>query len=292
MAKGFSPVVTKDKNKSQFKLQGVPRIYYISLDDHAHRQDYMESQFEDWGITNFERISAHDGRGDNDLSDILKGSYPKMMSSGEVGCVTSHLKALKHWLDTTEDEEFLLMMEDDCDISTAAHWGFSWREFVGNVPSHVDCVQLAVINPSELHIKLHIRFVNDFSTASYLIRRSHAEKLVRLYCRGDKYKLDSDIKPRAVADDLIYNSGVTLAMPLFAFKIALGSSIHDVHINTFHKSSHDGIWEFWKKTAPTIENWKPFFNYDAYLGTLPPNVVVQQWQQKQESKAKDSGASQ
>ena len=77
-------------------------------------------------------------------------------------------------------------------------------------------------------------------------------------------------------------------MPLFAYKIALGSSIHDVHINTFHKSSHDGIWQFWKKTAPTIEDWKPFFNYDAYLGTLPPNVVIQQWQHKQEAKANAS----
>ena len=39
--------------------------------------------------------------GDNDLSEILKGKYPDLMSSGEVGCVTSHLKCLK-FLETDE----------------------------------------------------------------------------------------------------------------------------------------------------------------------------------------------
>ena len=43
--------------------------------------------------------------------------------------------------------------------------------------------------------------MNDFSTACYIISRHHAEKLIRLHCRGDKYKLDNGVKPRAVADD-------------------------------------------------------------------------------------------
>ena len=51
---------------------------------------------------------------------------------------------------------------------------------------------------------------------------THAEKLVKLHCRGDKYKIDQDIKPRAVADDLIYNSGLTFAIPLFLYKIENG----------------------------------------------------------------------
>ena len=66
-----------------------------------------------------------------------------------------------------------------------------------------DVVQLAIINPSSVSVRLHRRFVNDFSTASYLITRHHAKKLVDLHCRGDFYKLDQGVKPRAVADDLI-----------------------------------------------------------------------------------------
>lgn len=283
MAKGFPTKVT-DKNKAMYKIEGIPRIMYINLDDHEDRRKYMEDQFEYWGIDNYERISAHDGRGDNDLGDVLKGTYPKMMTSGEVGCVTSHLKAMKYWLETYPDEKYLVVMEDDCDLDTIKHWGFTWKEFMSNAPYHFDCIQLAIINPSELHVKMHLRFVNDFSTACYIVRRSHAEKLVRMHCRGNYYKLDQNVKPRAVADDLIYNSGLTFAIPLFLYKIELGSSIHDVHVNTFHKSSHEGLWSFWKNSAPNIKEWSQFFEYDPYFGTLPPNVHMKavMEQQKQE----------
>ena len=264
-----------DKNNAQYKVNGMPPIYYINLDDHTERKEYMESQFKYWGIDNYLRVSAHDGRGENDLGDILKGTYPKMMTSGEVGCVTSHLKAMKHWLETG-DGEYLIIMEDDCDMSVMNHWGFSWKEFQRCLPYHWDVIQLAVINPIEVHMRLHHRFVNDFSTACYLIRRHHAEKLVRAHCRGDFYKLDQNVYPRAVADDLIYNSGLTLAIPLFLYKIALGSSIHDLHVNTFHKSSHDGLWEFWKKQAPTFTQWEKIFQLDPYFGTLPPSLIVKQ----------------
>ena len=229
----------------------------------------MEAQFKYWEIENYTKISAYDGRDDRDLGEILKGRYPDNMSSGEVGCVTSHLKALKQWLETS-DEPCLLMMEDDCDISTVAHWGFNWKDFYAKIPYDYDVIQLAIINPASVHLQMHRRFVNDFSTACYLITRHHAEKLVRLHCRGDKYKLDQGVKPRAVADDLIYNSGNTFAMPLFLYRIELGSSIHDEHINVFHKSSHEGLRQFWKNDSNKISNWNELFNYDPFFGTLPP----------------------
>jgi GR25 family glycosyltransferase involved in LPS biosynthesis len=170
----------------------------------------MVDQFEYWGITDYTRISAYDGRGDRDLGDILKGRYPDNMSSGEVGCTTSHLKAMKHFLETS-DAPCALMMEDDCDISTMSYWQFSWKDFYRKVPYDYDVVQLAVINPASIHMKLHHRFVNDFSTACYMITRRHCQKLMDLHVRGDKYKIDNGVKPRAVADDLIYNSGNTYA---------------------------------------------------------------------------------
>ena len=84
-----------DKNKAVHKLKGLPPIYCINLDDKEDRWKYMEDQFKYWEIENYQRVSAYDGRGDNDLGEILKGRYPDQMSSGEVGCVTSHLKAIK-----------------------------------------------------------------------------------------------------------------------------------------------------------------------------------------------------
>ena len=261
-----------DKNKSVFKLKGIPPIYYLNLDDQTERREYMEKQFKYWSIENYTRVSAYDGRED-DLSDIIKGRYPSDMTSGEIGCTTSHLKALKEFLKT--DEKYALIMEDDVDISTVKKWGFKWVDFMAHVPYDWDVVQLAIICTGALHVRIHKRFVNDFSTACYLITRHHAEKLVKLHCRGDKYKIDQGVKPRAVADDLIYNSGNTFSIPLFLYRIQMGSSIHKEHVEVFHKSSHEGLSHFWKNQANQISDWKPFFDYDPYFGTLPPG-----WQGK------------
>ena len=256
-----------EKNKAAYKLKGLPHIYCINLDDKTDRWESMETQFKYWEIENYTRVSAYDGRED-DLGSILKGRYPDNMSSGEVGCVTSHLKALREFLDS--EEKCALIMEDDCDINTVGFWPFSWKDFFCKVPYDYDVVQLAIINPAQVNVKLHRRFVNDFSTACYLINRRYAQKLLDLHTRGDKYKLDNGVKPRAVADDLIYNSGNTFAIPLFLYKIELGSDIHDAHVDVFHKSSYEGLWKFWKNDASAIEDWDEIFDYDPYFGTLPP----------------------
>ena len=256
-----------DKNKSVHKLKGLPPIYCINLDDQPDRWEYMEDQFKYWQIENYTRISAYDGRND-DLGDILKGRYPDAMNSGEVGCVTSHLKALRHFVENTNDQ-CALIMEDDCDISTVSHWQFTWKDFFSKIPYSYDVVQLAIINPVQISVQIHRRFVNDFSTACYLITRRHAEKLIHFHVRGDKYKLDNGCRPRAVADDLIYNSGNTYAIPLFLYKIELGSSIHKEHVDVFHKSSYEGLWQFWRNQAAD-QDWNKMLEFNPYYGTLPP----------------------
>ena len=257
-----------DKNKSVHKLKNIGPIYYINLDDQPERKEYMENLFKYWEIENYERVSAYDGRND-DLGDILKGRYPEQMTSGEVGCTTSHLKAIKHWYETS-DTPYAVIMEDDIDLEIVKCWSFTWSNFISQVPYDWDVIQLAIICTGGLHVTLHRRFVNDFSTACYIINRHHAEKLIRLHCRGDKYKLDNGVKPRAVADDLIYNSGNTFAIPLFLYKLELGSSIHDIHIHVFHKSSYEAIWGYWKHDSTNVEDWNKMFDYDPYFNRIPP----------------------
>ena len=254
-----------DKNKAAYKLQNLPPLYYINLDDKTDRRKFMEDQFDYWQIENYERISAYDGR-DDDLSDIIKGRYPESMTSGEIGCTTSHLKAVKHWYETS-DSPYAIIVEDDLDLQLARFWNFTWSDFVAKLPYDWDVVQLAIICTGNLHVQLHKRFVNDFSTAAYMITRHHAEKLLKHHVRGDKYKLDNGVKPRPVADDLIYNSGNTFSIPLFLYKIALGSSIHPEHIDVFHRGSHDGLLNFWQQSGHdlTIDN---LTNYDPYLGRI------------------------
>ena len=261
-----------DKNKGAYKLNNFGPIYCINLDGQPERWEYMENQFKYWELTDYERISAYDGRED-DLSGIIKGKYPDMMTSGEIGCVTSHLKAIKHWLDTS-DSSYAVMMEDDCDISLARNWNFTWQDFIARVPYAWDVIQIAIISTGDIVVPIHTRFVNEFSTACYIITRHHAEKLVKFHCRGNKYKLDQGVKPRPVADDLIYNSGITYACPLLLYRIELGSSIHPEHIDFFHKGSHDGIRNFWDQQGAQM-SVESITEFDPYRGRVTEATQTQ-----------------
>jgi GR25 family glycosyltransferase involved in LPS biosynthesis len=257
-----------DTNKSIYKLSGLHPIYYLNLDGQPERRNYMEKQFKYWGIEDYTRISAYDGRVD-DLGHLIIGPYPDNMTSGEIGCVTSHLKAIQHWLETS-DSDTALFMEDDIDLQTVSYWNFTWDEFYNKLPYNWDCVQLAIICTGPLYANLHRRFVNDFSTACYLMTRDYAKKLVKYHISKDKYKLDNGVKPRPVADDLIYNSGNTFAIPLFLYRIALGSSIHPEHIDVFHKQNHDGILNYWK-TQGASNSISSLLDYNPYLNLTSEN---------------------
>ena len=257
-------MIIRDKNKSAFKLRNFGPLYCINLDDQPERWDYIKEQFKYWDITNYHRVSAYDGR-DDDLSEILKGRYPDMMTSSEIGCTTSHLKAIKQFYDS--GEPYAIMMEDDCELDLVRFWNFTWQDFYAKIPYDWDVCQIAIICTGDIHIKIHKRFVNEFSTACYIITRHHAEKLIRLHCRGDKYKLDNGVRPRPVADDLIYNSGNTYALPLLLYKTELGSSIHPDHVDAFHKGNYNAQMNFWSQKGAQM-SIDELMEFDPYLGRV------------------------
>ena len=261
------PLYSGDKNKAAYKLKNFGPLYYINLDGQPERDVAMQSMCNYWEL-NPTRISAFDGR-HGDLNHILEGSHDIGITSGEVGCVTSHLKAIKQWYETS-DTPYAIFAEDDVSFDTARFWKFNWDEFMEKVPYDWDVIQLAIINPGVVYASMHARWVNDFSTACYMITRHHAKKLIEHHCVGDKFRLDQGVKPRPVADDLIYDCGRTYAIPLFHYKIELGSSIHPDHIEVFHKGSHKGILDHWREQLAQMEDQSQLFNYDPYLGRIPP----------------------
>ena len=261
------PLYSGDKNKAAYKLKNFGPLYYINLDGQPERDAAMQSMCKYWEL-NPTRISAFDGR-NSSLNHILEGSHDIGISSGEVGCVTSHLKAIKQWYETT-DTPYAIFAEDDVSFDTARFWKFTWDEFVEKLPYDWDVVQLAIINPGVVYASMHARWVNDFSTACFMVTRHHAKKLIDHHCVGDKFRLDQGVKPRPVADDLIYNCGRTYAIPLFHYKIEMGSSIHPEHIEVFHKGSHQGILDHWRENLAQMEDQSALFNYDPYLGRIPP----------------------
>ena len=259
-----------DRNKSTFKLKGLPPIYWLNLDSDTHRREYMEKQFEYWEIENHNRISGFDGRVD-DVCENLVGIAPNNMTTNEIGCCLSHLKAIKHFYENTDDD-YCLIFEDDVYFEPVKSWNFTWKDFISKLPHDWDCVQLTSICTGNIHVILHYYFINDFSAAAYLITRHHAAKIIKNHIRGEKYKLDNGVKPRAVSEDTVFGSGLTYSIPLLLYRIDLGSAIHPEHIDVFHKGSYEALYEFWKGKGCNM-NIDDLMNYDPYLNRISSPTI-------------------
>ena len=254
-----------DKNKSSYKLEGLPNSYWLNLDSDTHRRVYMEAQFKYWEIDNHTRISGFDGR-DDDVCQYLSGIAPDDMSLNEIGCCMSHLKAIKHFYENTDDP-YALIFEDDIVFDTVKYWNFKWKDFFKRLPIDWDCVQLAIICTGDIHVCLHNHFINDFSAAAYLITRHHAAKVLKNHTRKDKYKLDNGVKPRAVSEDTILGSGKTYSIPLFLYRLDMGSAIHPEHIDVFHKGSYNALMNFWQQQGYEM-SIDTLMEYNPYAGRI------------------------
>ena len=264
-----------DKNKAAYKLKDFPPCLWINLDRYEDRKEYMTQQFEYWGIEDHFRFRGIDGQ--DDATDLLKGRVPDNMNPGEIGCVLSHLSAIKFFVEHTEYDE-IIIMEDDVDMSTASHWDFTWKDVRRRLPINFDCFQMTIINPNGITLKLHHRFINDFSAACYLITRHHANKILKLHSRGDQWKIDQNIKPRAVSEDLILDSGKSYSSPLFNYRLDLGSAIHEEHIDVFHKDSRNALADFWQQQGQD-QKIDDIMQLDEYVGRIPPAAYLNAQQQ-------------
>ena len=235
------------------KLNNFGPVYLINLKDHKHRLSNAISQFKKYGVKDYEVIEAVDGR-NSDLSDIIEGDYPKLKSS-EIGCITSHIKALKHWLDTS-DSDYAIIMEDDFSFDTVDYWPFDWDYMKSKIPGGADIVQLIMIKNEPISFNLHKKekysksnnMIYEWSTACYLIKRSYAKKLVSLHYSDGKYILPSHGHTNQAADVVLYSLGNSYAMPLFTHMLDPKNSINSDH-SDFHTKSKTNIEYWWKNKS-------------------------------------------
>jgi len=250
-----------DTSTVKKKLKGIGPILWINLDTETNRQDHMNSLFDFYGIENT-RISGIDARGDNDVTDLLVGKFPELLTQGELGCTMSHLKAIKHFYFETQLDH-IIICEDDIVFDTVPYWPFTWGGFMASAPYDWDVLQCAITSTKNLRANLHPRLINDFCAAFYVITRHHAKKIITNHCRGDKYRLDQKIKPRATSEEIIYNSGRTYSMPLFTYRYDFESGIHQDHIEVFHKQNVEGVLNFWKNRQPSMDS-NNLLDYEYY----------------------------
>ncbi len=231
------------------KLEGIGPILWINLDTESNRRKYMEGLLDSNGIPHT-RISAVDTRSLDDLSNIMCG-FPEMVTKAELGCTMSHIKAIKYFYEET-DLDHVVICEDDISFDTVPHWPFTWKEFIKNAPYDWDVLQCSITCTKNLRVNLHPRLINDYCTVMYVITRHHASKIIKMHFKNGKFKLDQKFKPRAASEEVVYNSGKTYSIPLFIYRCDFNSSIHQDHIETFHKGNAEAILNFWKNIDPRL----------------------------------------
>ena len=70
-------------------------------------------------------------------------------------------------------------------------------------------------------------------------------------------------------------SGNTYAVPIFLYKVQMGSSIHPEHVDAIHKASYNALSTWWQQSGIDVDIEK-LMNYDPYLGRVTEPVQNQQ----------------
>ena len=171
--------------KNKLKTRGMPKVYYFNLDSDHVRRDFMECQFKKYRIT-FERISQscyteknfYEWAGKLEEYDQLSHYINPDRCFMYAANFLNHIEFMKRWLNNT-DEKYLLIMEDDYDLSLIDYWHFDWKYFMDNLPADWEAVKLN--NDSDRMIRFFLHPNKDFTFGAMLFKRSMVKKIVNMY---------------------------------------------------------------------------------------------------------------
>jgi hypothetical protein len=205
------------------KLKGLPTIYYTNLDNRTDRREYMESQFHYWGIKNYHRVSGTKYLASKieDWSHLISNEKKYLINPPYTANFITHLEMIKNWLET-KNEPYMIMMEDDYDLSLIEYWNFDWEYLMNHIPYDWDCIQLGFETFKYMHFFLHPKTLKTYFGAC-MINRYYAEKLIRLYLKQGKFIVDNEINDfkhlqtniaNGTLDYSICNNGKVYCIPL------------------------------------------------------------------------------
>ena len=217
------------------KLKGLPPICCLTLDERPDRQEYTETQYDHWGIKNYTKVSGSKYQASNydewkDL--VILNSFDDYKRKNhhliEISISLTYLLTIKNWLETTNDQ-YLILMEDDYDLSFIEYWHFDWNYLMNNIPYDWDCIQMSFENEKLFPCYLH-PIISGHGTGGSLINRRYAEKLISLYYKDGKFDFSKKIcnskflgNSNITMDYISGHSGKTYCIPLFDVNPRIGS---------------------------------------------------------------------
>jgi hypothetical protein len=246
------------------KLEGLPPIFYLNLDEDVQRKNLLEEQFEKYKIKNFKRFSASKYTPENfeEWKDLVHYSDITRTEDYTKICVSmSTLEKVRWWLENT-NEKYLILFEDDYDINLIDYWHFDWKYLMNTIPYDWDCIQLGFETHTCIHFFLHPKTVYSFY-GPVLINRYFGEKLLRLHCINGKYLFhrkyglrSNGINWRVIGmDDFFASCGRTYEIPLITQNCSL-----DIKPKPHHFACRELYYDWWENERDkfTLEE---FFTY-------------------------------
>ena len=237
------------------KLKGFPTVYYTNLDSRTDRREYMETQFDRWGITDYHRVSSSKYLSTEEYKWahlILDDEDSLSIGSAAIANSITHIEMIKNWLETTDDE-YMIMMEDDYDLSLIEYWNFDWEYLMNRIPDNWDCILLGFEHIEFIPFFLHPPHDNT-GFGPCLINRDYAKKLIKLHYIDGKFKLNikfNDVRYKKIyglVDSFISGGGKSYAIPLITNNPDLGSD-YDLSgaPRAWFKECRDLYYKWWQE---------------------------------------------
>ncbi len=234
------------------KLDGFGPLYIINLKRRTDRYKRMMRLITDNNITDYTFIEAVDGKEDIDrFIDNAETEHRGRPRPVEIATTISHIKAIEHWL-STSDSEYAIFAEDDLSDETVKHWQWNWKEFLSSINFEYDVLQLCQTQFTKTEYRLHKRMRHDYSAGLYLLKREHAKNIINRMIYNGKYKVNNH-RENALADHSVIfgHSDKVYSCSLFTYNI---DTVSDVNPSgaSLHKKSRDMVLLFWKQNAPSL----------------------------------------
>ena len=239
-----------DNNKQKFN--NICPVTYVSFITETKRRSQLESELDAYNILD---RKAFISTKETDTEHKITGQWVEQIEPPALGCTISHLKAIKNWYTKTTDSEYALFLEDDVTLQTAYNWNFTWEEFINELPSDWDCVQLTCIKENLSEVKLREREWDDWSVTGYIITRKYAKLLIDTYFKEDGtihlYTNEGTTYP--CIENVIYTLGKVYCIPLLVENVNFDSTFYGKTINEPHKQDHvssaNFVTNWWKQNG-------------------------------------------
>ena len=235
------------------KLVGLPPIRYLNLDKRIDKKDYMESQFEKWGIQNYTRISA-DRYGPHNFNEWenLLIMNERLNHIHYISILVNQLQSIIDWY-YENSSETCLILEDDLNFVVTKFWPFDWQTIFSNLPPNWDCVQFHIIGEEFIPMGLSKRIKNNHGATCYMINRRYAEKLIKMHYIDGKFKFYDNygysknwLKYHYQSPDFVpYEIGITYTFPIFISNTGFISDCCSNEINVMAKRSDYIVARWW-----------------------------------------------